>query len=544
VAGERAACLLFLGKENARAMAERSLGERPAEIWSALERKAIRRVGLGVSFIGKLSFWQSWWLFLLVFGLFAVFFALLYRLLPACCPRLFQFSRGELCWSQAFYFSFTSQLTVEAGDVRPEGWSQGIAIIQSIIGVGLFGVWAGLAVNSLMSAHPKTVLFANWAGYDLSTESFFVVFVNRNVENLVDVRVSSIVKLADFNPVRTAVNPPYIGSSVWPYGVTHVRIAELATLHLMPGDGIKFGVAGKAGVVPFAYSRKYGLENIHVQLDRDYSHNWEFAEPSFGAQFHKAFNNPKESAIPLLEFDFEGYWEIITDIAQSMMLKIERQGHIDGKDLLSEVEWRFGQERASYVNLQEARSRETRKATMDQLWQITTEKAIVQFEAQTGKELVWDEFEGVLRYAETEQPSQAAAAREAIAPNNTVRTADSLPPRAKQGDQAVSRTRAAQPDAGGQRQRLPQARSGNADLRAAREQAGLTQAALAKAVGVHPTTVGKWEREGRPPGSGEVRAKVAEVLGFDPWAEADQEVSERQPRSAACASAQADLRKA
>lgn len=55
------------------------------------------------------------------------------------------------------------------------------------------------------------------------------------------------------------------------------------------------------------------------------------------------------------------------------------------------------------------------------------------------------------------------------------------------------------------------------DLAKARQRAGLRQKALADQVGVSPLLVYSWEREGTSPSS-ELRAKVAEVLGVDPWA--------------------------
>jgi DNA-binding XRE family transcriptional regulator len=66
-------------------------------------------------------------------------------------------------------------------------------------------------------------------------------------------------------------------------------------------------------------------------------------------------------------------------------------------------------------------------------------------------------------------------------------------------------------------------KNGKVGLRAARWRAALTQLALAERVGVSPIMVDSWEREGTKPSSAEVRAKVAEVLGVDPWAEDDAE---------------------
>jgi uncharacterized protein YjbI with pentapeptide repeats/DNA-binding transcriptional regulator YiaG len=65
----------------------------------------------------------------------------------------------------------------------------------------------------------------------------------------------------------------------------------------------------------------------------------------------------------------------------------------------------------------------------------------------------------------------------------------------------------------------------NTELRKAREQASLSQKALADLAGVSATTVSRWERHGRMPKSAELRARVAEVLGHWPWPE-DESASE------------------
>jgi transcriptional regulator with XRE-family HTH domain len=57
-------------------------------------------------------------------------------------------------------------------------------------------------------------------------------------------------------------------------------------------------------------------------------------------------------------------------------------------------------------------------------------------------------------------------------------------------------------------------------LREARERAGLSQAALGEAVGVSASTVSRWETlYGAVPRSPQVRRKVRELLGVDPWPE-------------------------
>jgi ribosome-binding protein aMBF1 (putative translation factor) len=61
----------------------------------------------------------------------------------------------------------------------------------------------------------------------------------------------------------------------------------------------------------------------------------------------------------------------------------------------------------------------------------------------------------------------------------------------------------------------------NEILKAAREKAGLSQAALANLVGISQTAVSQWERFSAVPQSAEVQSAVAEALGCWPWPERD-----------------------
>jgi DNA-binding XRE family transcriptional regulator len=66
---------------------------------------------------------------------------------------------------------------------------------------------------------------------------------------------------------------------------------------------------------------------------------------------------------------------------------------------------------------------------------------------------------------------------------------------------------------------LTKAPSPNAELKTARQQAGLTQAALAQKVGVSRTSISRWEREGVVPRSAEARKRTSEVLDCPLWPE-------------------------
>lgn len=353
----------------------------------------MKRLGSFVSHIGRRTFWQLWWLFFTVFAICAAFFAALYWILGQYWPNLFFTSQGKLCWTQAFYVSFATQLTIGAGNLALDGWYQPIVIVQSIVGVALFGVWSGLAVTSFLTAHPRTIRFAKWAGYDLSREKFFVLFVNQNVENLVDVSITGIVKLAGFNPVRSAINPPYIGRSVWSFGFERVPIRRLASTELIPGDGIKFGISGKAGNASFTSWHRYELSDIYVQNDRDYANDEQFTDPKFDAEFEEAFESRKPGAVHLKDFDFHRYWTEILSLANWMNDILANTGHVRRDRILPEVRRHFSE---GYIHADAAADRQ---ALADFL-ALTEGKIVMEFRDLAQEAVEWLEDEQLWRKRE------------------------------------------------------------------------------------------------------------------------------------------------
>ena len=267
----------------------------------------MKRVGRLSSYIGKRSFWQLWRDFLIMFALVALLFTVLYLAFGR-----FQIDGGSpqndrIDWANALYFSFATQLTLGANNITPKGLSQIIVVLQSIAGLGLFGIWSGLAVASFISAHPNTIQLANWAGYDLANELFFVIFINKNVEKLENVKITKIVKLGNYNPVKADINPPYIGYSLWALQMEYIPITELAKIHLSPGDGIKFGISGTAGITTYTSSRKYKLDEIFIVRNSEFLHDEKYDDPRSDSVIEDILNYPPEDAICITEFDFDRF---------------------------------------------------------------------------------------------------------------------------------------------------------------------------------------------------------------------------------------------
>ena len=262
----------------------------------------MKYVGRFNSYIERQSFWLLWAEFLAFYTMVALLFAVCYRLLPLRFEELVMFKQGPLSWSQAVYFSFITQLTVGYGDYAPMGWGQFLAVAQAVLGVGLFGIWAGLAVAKMLSAHPDSIRFAPWAGYDLETQTFFVIFVNRNVEYLVNVNITRMLKFSNHNTVDASASPAYIGRSTWSFTVQEMPIKVLETLDFEPGDGIKFGISGKMGFTPFTAWRKYPLNRIYVVPDRRFLSTEIHDNPKLDKEYYASLNKPPAGAEEFLKY--------------------------------------------------------------------------------------------------------------------------------------------------------------------------------------------------------------------------------------------------
>lgn len=240
--------------------------------------------------------------FALVYCGLAIIFGLVYWRISSMMPD--SFKQGQLCLLQSFYFSFIAQSTSGFGDIIPVGdLAKAIAVFQGIIGLIFSGLWVGVLTAKWFTAgESDSIYFADWAGYSLEEQRFFILFVNRNVDKLVDVNINSAVKLGGYMPVPPSVNPPYFGHSAWTFGIQGISVDDLRRLEISKGDGIKVYLSATAGMTRYSNSHEYEIDKIYVLQDRSYYWSDIFENPKFDAAFFDNFARPPNDAIPFRDF--------------------------------------------------------------------------------------------------------------------------------------------------------------------------------------------------------------------------------------------------
>lgn len=207
-------------------------------------------------------------------------------------------------FESCLYFSFISQLTIGYGDIEPLGFARILAVIQTLLGVMLAGVWIGLAVLKITSPAWNSIVFSRYAFYNLSDERFVVLFVNANRQKLINVTISTMVKLAGQNRTFLAHSIPYIGESVWILSLDKLSLDELQPLceSLVEGDCLKVSISGSYGFATYTNAQKYTLKEVNVIENKSFEETDVFEEPSLDKDFWRFFNDPVPDAHNLKEY--------------------------------------------------------------------------------------------------------------------------------------------------------------------------------------------------------------------------------------------------
>jgi hypothetical protein len=232
--------------------------------------------------------------FAMIYCVIAIAFGLIYYIINNSLPHYISFTKGPINLTQSIYFSFVAQLTSGYGDIVPTSYAQSLAVFQGIFGMIFTGIWVGILVVKWFTAGDRnSILFARWAGYSIEERRFFILFVNRNEDDLVDVNINAVLKLKSYDSI-----PP------WTFAFSReFSPEELGRMTFFPEDGIKVSISGTAGLTRCMNWHKYGLDSVFAIPSRSYYWSDLFTNPRFDDEFFDNFSRPcVEDAMPFLRF--------------------------------------------------------------------------------------------------------------------------------------------------------------------------------------------------------------------------------------------------
>lgn len=202
------------------------------------------------------------------------------------------------------YFNFITILTVGYGDLHPVEIGRMFAVVEALIGVGLFGLIIGVVIIKVTNPKDNSIVFSKYGYYSSDRNTFFVIFVNTTGSPFVNVLFSSILKMGRENRVRPPLSAPYISDSLWDLYLHEVPPEVIRDVTLYSDDGLKFGLSGNFGFATFATAIKYTLDDILVVPNSDvFDNNPLTLHPSLSsAEFATIFHYKPEGAITFRQY--------------------------------------------------------------------------------------------------------------------------------------------------------------------------------------------------------------------------------------------------
>lgn len=203
-------------------------------------------------------------------------------------------ANGSTCTSDFWglvYFNFITTLTVGYGDFAPVGPGKFIAVIESLVGVGLYGAVIALAVSKLLHPPANILAFSDYAYYSEKEQKFLIIYVNTTNRRLSNCSISSYFKLGGDWEVTYAVTAPLLTKAVQTFYIDFEKKENIIN-NLRSDDSLRVGIAGFLGSSQFSLEREYSAEKILVIPDRnelvEYKGFWkpDFRSEEFSSMFH------------------------------------------------------------------------------------------------------------------------------------------------------------------------------------------------------------------------------------------------------------------
>jgi len=207
-------------------------------------------------------------------------------------------------FTDILYFNFVTILTVGYGDMQPDGIGRFVAVVEALIGVGLFGGIIGVVVLKLTQPKKNSIVFSNQAYYAMDEQRFFIMFVNTSNAQLINAQISYSVNLGHHSKVKPSKTSPYISDSVWILNLSKCLRKDLRDMELYHDDGLKFAVSGTYGFTAFATAVEYEIGQIlavpsRTPLERELL----LSAPKFGSpEFERVFHYLPEGSMPFLTY--------------------------------------------------------------------------------------------------------------------------------------------------------------------------------------------------------------------------------------------------
>jgi hypothetical protein len=212
---------------------------------------------------------------------------------------------GPSDFTDLLYFNFATILTIGYGDLSPRGYFRILAIVEAIIGVGIFSLFISVLTIKILLPKKTTIIFSKHGYYSLKDNRFMIIYLNTARDFIINVEICSYVKIGNDWSVSPAVKAPFITRAVQTFFLDEISINDLVKTYV-PRDCFRIGISGTLGMASYSTSIEYTFENIIVIPNRNeltkYQGFWDVDNFLGTKDFNDKFHYRPENSETLFEY--------------------------------------------------------------------------------------------------------------------------------------------------------------------------------------------------------------------------------------------------